>query len=206
MNQTPQRTLGWLHSNEALERLFKDKNRQGDEPPRNEPEDHAVITKILKKIGSGHTLHELYGLFYGCAAATHPVPPSGHLPIIFDPETAKFESEQDAKTLLEKMLTLWNMIATWDPQGTDFFFPPTKYPVTVHGVLTRSGDLVSFVHYFIKGLDVGRTEEGDFSEDASAALQFCRTLALSLAAGAERAQDPLESAGVWLLIGGLRFD
>jgi uncharacterized protein len=171
VNQTPQKNLSWLRSDEALERVFKDRNRQGDVPSRREPDDHAVIAKILRKIGSDHTLHEIYGLFYGCAAATHPVPPSGHLPIIFDPENMDFASEQDAKTLLVKMTTLWNMIATWDPGGKDFYFPPTEYPATVHGGLTRSEDLVSFVHYFIKGLDMGGTEERDFSADASAALR-----------------------------------
>jgi pimeloyl-ACP methyl ester carboxylesterase len=68
-NQTVQRNLEWLHSEEALKCLFRDKNRKGDEPPRREPEDHEVITRSLRKIGVDHTLHEIYGLFYGCAAA-----------------------------------------------------------------------------------------------------------------------------------------
>jgi hypothetical protein len=42
--------------------------------------------------------------------------------------------------------------------------------MTVHGLLTRSEDLVAFVHYFIKGLDVGGMHEGNFSPEVTAAL------------------------------------
>lgn len=170
-NQTPQRNLEWLHSKEALERLFRDKNRKGDEPPRREPDDHEVITRSLRKIGADHTLHEIYGLFYGCAAAPTMVMPSRFIPLMFDPKDAVFDSEQEARALLDKLMTLWNKIAGWDPHGKDFLFPPTKYPMTVHGLLTRSEDLVAFVHYFIKGLDVGGMHEGNFSSEVTAALR-----------------------------------
>lgn len=169
-NQTPQRNLEWRNSEETMEQLFKDKNRRGDEPPRREPDDHEVITSTLRKIGSNHTLHEIYGLFYGCAAAPAMVTPSRFLPLLFDPKDAVFDSEQEAKAFLDKMMALWNMIAQWDPQGKDFLFPPTKYPTTVHGLLTRSEDLVAFVHYFIKGLDAGGMDERNLSDDVAAAL------------------------------------
>ncbi len=169
-NETPQRNLEWLHSEEALARLFRDKNRTGDELPRREPDDLGVITRSLRKIGVDHTLHEIYGLFYGCAAAPTMVMPSRFLPLIFDPKDAVFDSEQEARALLDKLITLWNKIAGWDPHGKDFLFPPTKYPMSVRGLLTRSEDLVAFVHYFIKGLDVGGMDDRKFSSEVTAAL------------------------------------
>lgn len=169
-NQTPQRNLDWRNSEETLERLFRDKNRQGDAPPRREPDDHEVITRTLRKIGADHTLHEIYGLFYGCAAAPTMVMPSRFLPLIFDPQAAELGSEQEVKAFLDRLMMLWNRIAAWDPHGKDFLFPPTKYPTTVHGLLTRSEDLVAFVHYFIKGLDTGGMDERYFSDEVTAAL------------------------------------
>ncbi len=50
-------------------------------------------------------------------------------------------------------------------------FPEREYPSTKEGLLQLIKDDSEMVEYFIKGLDMGGTQEGDFSEDGFDALK-----------------------------------
>jgi len=130
-----------------------------------------VIRKVLKKAGSKLTIYELYGLFYGCIAATNMVFPSQYIPMIFDGNEASFKSIEEANKILDNLMSLWNNLAQRKPGIDPIVFPDVKYHNTYSDLKQRIKDDYSLIKYFIKGVDVGGTEESDFSEDGIKALE-----------------------------------
>lgn len=135
----------------------------------NSADDNAT-RQALVKVGSDRTLHEIYGLFYGGMAAPDPADPEEYLPVIFEEDPANPVSDEDAENLRENLLLLWNFISQWKPEEDPFYFPEVEYPATYQGVLRHLIDNLGLVQYFIAGLNLGGTEEDDFSEDAVDAL------------------------------------
>jgi len=132
--------------------------------------DDNLTREALAKAGSERTLHEIYGLFYGSLAAPDPADPAEHIPVIFNNENAAPVSEEDAEQARVNLLSLWNFIAQWKPEKDPFYFPEQEYPATFQGVLKHLTDDLSLLQYFIAGLNLGGTEESDFSEDAIDAM------------------------------------
>lgn len=133
------------------------------------PDDNAT-RQALAKVGSERTLHEIYGLFYGGMAAPDPADPEEYLPVIFEEDPTAPVAEEDAENLRVNLLLLWNFLAGWKPEEDPFYFPEAEYPATYQGVLQHLTDNLALVQYFIAGLNLGGTEEDDFSEDAVDAL------------------------------------
>ena len=132
--------------------------------------DDIATREALAKVGSKRTLHEIYGLFYGGMAAPDPADPGEYLPAIFEEDPASPVSEEDSQNMRDNLLSLWNFIAQWKPEGDPFYFPEQEYPDNYQGVLQRLTDDAALVQYFIAGLNLGGTEEDDFSADAVDAM------------------------------------
>lgn len=132
--------------------------------------DDIATREALAKVGSKRTLHEIYGLFYGGMAAPDPADPGEYLPAIFEEDPAAPVAEEDSGNLRDNLLSLWNFIAQWKPEEDPFFFPEQEYPDNYQGVLQRLKDDAAMVQYFIAGLNLGGTEEDDFSADAVDAM------------------------------------
>jgi hypothetical protein len=132
--------------------------------------DDNATREALAQVGSARTLHEIYGLFYGGMAAPDPADPGEYLPVIFEEDPANPVSEEDAESLHENLLMLWNFLAQWKADKDPFYFPEAEYAATYQGVLQHLTDNLAMVQYFIAGLNLGGTEEDDFSEDAVGAL------------------------------------
>jgi uncharacterized protein len=129
------------------------------------------LSRLLEKVGSKISLIQVYGLFYGCLSAPELAMPSAYHPLIFGEEGAEFESENEAQTVIGSLMALWNILSRWDPEGDDFFVPIINYDNTYGGLVQRLKDGGGFVEYFVKGLDLGDSDENDFSEDGNQALQ-----------------------------------
>ena len=127
--------------------------------------------EYLKKLGSLRTLHEIYGLFHGCIAASNVVTPSTYFPLLFDEDGANYETEEQANEFFGNLTNLRNRIARWSPKAEPFIVLNVDYPETLAGLTARSSRYYSLIAYFIKGLDLGGTLESDFSEDAFKALK-----------------------------------
>ncbi|MEK6776644.1 MAG: SEC-C metal-binding domain-containing protein [bacterium] len=138
------------------------------------------MRKLLIKVGSSRTLHEIYGLFYGCVGAPHMVAPSRYLPVIFDGKEPEFESMEKTKQILGGLMALWNILAGWQPEEETFYFPESSYPATLEGLKMRVRDDRSFMEFFMKGLDLGETRDEDFSGDALGAMEHLAGLAAYL--------------------------
>lgn len=132
--------------------------------------DDNMTREALTRVGSERTLHEIYGLFYGGMAAPDPAVPEKYLPVIFEEDAASPVSEEDAENLKGNLLSLWNFIARWKPEADPFYFPEQEYQDNYQGLLQRLTDDLSMLQYFIAGLNLGGTEEDDFSEDAVDAM------------------------------------
>ena len=132
--------------------------------------DDIATREALAKVGSERTLHEIYGLFYGGMAAPDPADPGEYLPVIFEEDPAAPVAEEDSGNLRDNLLSLWNFIAQWKPEEDPFYFPEQEYPDNYQGVLQHLTDDLSMVQYFIAGLNLGGTEEDDFSADAVDAM------------------------------------
>jgi uncharacterized protein UPF0149 len=133
--------------------------------------DDNLTRQALTKAGSERTLHEVYGLFYGSLAAPDPADPDEHVPVIFGDDAAPQVSEEDVKDASDNLLSLWNFIARWKPDKDPFYFPEQEYTGNYQGVLQHLTDDLALVQYFIAGLNLGGTEEDDFSGDAVDAMR-----------------------------------
>jgi len=126
--------------------------------------------EALTKAGSERTLHEIYGLFYGCLAGPDPADPDELLPVIFNEEDAR-APEEDAENARDNLRSLWNFIARWKPDKDPFYFPEQDYADNYRSVLQHLTDDAAMLKYFVAGLNLGGTEEDDFSEDADDAMR-----------------------------------
>jgi hypothetical protein len=132
--------------------------------------DDNLTRDALARAGSERTLHEIYGLFYGGMAAPDPADPEKYLPVILEEDPDAPVSEEDAENLKGNLLSLWNFIARWKPEEDPFYFPEQGYPDNYRGLLQRLKDDLSMLQYYIAGLNLGGTEEEDFSEEAVDAM------------------------------------
>jgi hypothetical protein len=132
--------------------------------------DDNVTREALRKAGSERTLPEIYGLFYGGMAAPNAADSAQYVSVIFDEDTASHASEEDAENVRDNLLSLWNFIARWKPEEDPFYFPDMEYQNNYQGLLQHLTDDLSLVNYFIAGLNLGGTEESDFSDDAAYAM------------------------------------
>ena len=146
---------------------------------------HEAMQELLKKVGSQLTIFELYGLFYGCLAATNLVTISQYMPLIFGKEEPTFESDEEANKFFSNLMRLWNILAGWEPANGPFILPEAEYPPAYAGLKQQINDSSSMSRYFIKGLDVGGTDETDFSEDALKALESLARIDIMLSKYAE---------------------
>lgn len=132
--------------------------------------DDTLTREALGRAGSKRTLHEIYGFFYGGMAAPEPADPEKYLPVFLGEDTDPPVSEDDAENLKANLLSLWNFIARGKPEADPFYFPEQEYPDNFQGLLQRLTDDLSLLRYFIAGLNLGGTEEDDFSPDAVDAM------------------------------------
>jgi hypothetical protein len=136
----------------------------------------TTLRESLEKCGSKRTLYEVYGLFYGCIAAPHAVNPSGYLDIILGREDRKpFESLDDANMTLGNIMSLWNLIASWNPEQGVYVYPDMEYPETLDGLKQNIQGHLAFINFFIKGLDLGGLQEADLIEDVKLAFKDLAT-------------------------------
>lgn len=138
-------------------------------PPKEYCGDKKLIGD-LNSYGAKISIFQLYGLIYGCIAATHIVMPPLLIPRIFGEDFA-FNSIEEANEILSDLMSLWNRIAMWEPEWEPFIFPEREYPLTKSGLMQLISDDYELCEYFIKGLDMGGTSEDDFSEDGFDALK-----------------------------------
>ncbi len=132
--------------------------------------DDTMTREALGRVGSERTLHEIYGLFYGGMAAPDPADPEKYLTVILEEDTESLVSEEDAENLKGNLLSLWNFIARWKPEEDQFYFPEQEYADNYQGLLQHLTDDLALLQYFIAGLNLGGTEEDDFSPDAVDAM------------------------------------
>lgn len=129
------------------------------------------LSEQLREIGSPRSLPEVYGLFHGCIAAPHMVVPSQYLPLILGEAGATFKTKDEANEFLGGLMALWNRLAGWNPETEPFIGLSSDHPDTLQGLKARMTHYDSFITYFVKGLDLGGTQESDFSDDARDALR-----------------------------------
>lgn len=132
--------------------------------------DDNALREALDRIKADRTLHEIYGLFYGCMAAPNVALPEQYLAMIFDEEHAAAASAAEPAGVQDNLMSLWNFIARWKPDEEPFYFPDMEYPSTTQGLQHRMADDLSLINYFIAGLKLGGTDENDFDDDAIDAM------------------------------------
>lgn len=131
----------------------------------------SAMRETLNKIGSQRSLHEIYGLFYGCLGAAQLVNPSTYLPLILD-GGKPFQSIDDANQVLGRLMSLWKGLARCTQPGEKtLYFPRTDYPKTPEGLKQRIIDDRAMMDYFVKGLELGGTHDNDFSPNALEAMK-----------------------------------
>jgi Uncharacterised protein family (UPF0149) len=132
--------------------------------------DDNALREALASVNADRTLHEVYGLFYGCMAAPNVAEPAQYLATICDGDHTAAASASEAAGVLDNLMSLWNFIARWKPDEEPFYFPDVAYPATTQGLQQRMADDLSLINYFISGLKLGGTEENDFDDDAIDAM------------------------------------
>lgn len=130
-----------------------------------------TMSEYLRQAGAKLSIFELYGLLYGCLTAPNLVMPSHFYPLLFGKEGGDFESEEKVNAIIGNLMSLWNLIAQWRPKTDPFIFPDAEYPTSGSGMVQHLKDNYSLIAYFIKGLDLGGTQENDFSEEGLSALK-----------------------------------
>ena len=148
--------------------------------------DDNALREALANINVDRTLHEVYGLFYGCMAAPNVAEPAQYLAMICDGDHTAAASAEEAAGVLDNLMSLWNFIARWKPDEEPFYFPDVAYSATTQGLQQRMADDLSLINYFISGLKLGGTEENDFDDDAVDAMH-------ALAEAATLIQKQIES-------------
>ena len=138
----------------------------------------AWLAGRLEKLGSSRTLLEVYGLLHGCLAAPGVVMPSRIIELILGEDSEPFDSKKEIEEFYGCIMHLWNIVSRWNPETEPFLCPDIRYPETRSGLKDRALQHASFITCFLKGLDLGETDESHSPEDALFALE---TLAQSQA-------------------------
>jgi yecA family protein len=129
------------------------------------------MAELLKKTGAKLSISGVYGLFYGCLAGPELVMPSRYMLLILGEEYREFESMEKVERIYGNLMSLWNLLSGWKPEREPCLFPDIEYPDNYGGLVQRLQYNYSLVEQFIKGLDIGSTEESDFSKDGLKALE-----------------------------------
>ena len=108
------------------------------------------MSALLMRSGAGVPLSAVYGLFYGCLAATRLVVPSRYMPFIFGDDGILSETEEDLKEIVGNLMSLWNILAGWEPEGEHFYYPESGFSNTREGLKARIGDRILFLDHFLK--------------------------------------------------------
>jgi hypothetical protein len=133
--------------------------------------DDDELREALRKVNSYRTLHEIYGFFHGCQAASKQASFAQYLPLIYDVEHGDNISAADAEKVRTNLLSLWNFVARWKPIEEPFSFPEHDYPDTAQGLLEHAANGLSLIHYFKKGIEAAKVKEQDYSSRVKEALQ-----------------------------------
>ena len=131
----------------------------------------AKMDSLLKKYDVEFTLHQLYGLLYGAVSAPGIVQPSQVISIIFNGKEPDFESMEEAKSFLENVMTLWNVVADSASGGSHIAWPETVFQHSDSGLKEYIHAIISLAEQFIKGLDLGATQEEDFAGEIGDAFE-----------------------------------
>ena len=131
----------------------------------------AKMDSLLKKYDVEFPLHQLYGLLYGAVSAPGIVQPSQVISIIFNGKEPDFESMEEAKSFLENVMTLWNVVADSASGGSHIAWPETVFQHSDSGLKEYIHAITSLAEQFIKGLDLGATQEEDFAGEIGDAFE-----------------------------------
>ncbi|MBI3584091.1 MAG: SEC-C domain-containing protein [Nitrospinae bacterium] len=131
----------------------------------------AEMDSLLKKYEVKFTLHQLYGLLYVAVSAPEIVQPSQVISIIFNGKEPDCESMEEAKSFLENIMTLWNVVAESTSGGSHIAWPETVFQHSDSGLKEYIHAITSLAEQFIKGLDLGATQEEDFSGEIRDAFE-----------------------------------
>jgi len=154
--------------------------------------DDDELREALGNVNSYRTLHEIYGLFYGCAMSGMHTGPARCLPDVFDAEHSDNVSAEAVEILRNNLMSLWNFVTRWKPAEEPFFFPDQDYPNIAQGLLEHVADDVSLIESFFQGLDPAGKQEKDLSGAVKEALHDLAELKKQLQSYAElyEAVDP----------------
>ncbi len=116
--------------------------------------DDDELREALTLVNSYRTLHEIYGLFYGCMAAAKRVDSSQYLPLVYDVDNEDNMSAENSEKVHNNLISLWNFVGRWKPQDEPFSFPDQVYSDTAQGLLEHAADDMALIEYFKKGFDM----------------------------------------------------
>ena len=131
----------------------------------------AKMDSLLKKYDVEFTLHQMYGLLYGAVSAPGIVQPSQVISIIFNGKEPDCESMEEAKSFLENIMTLWNVVADSASGGSHIAWPEIVFQQSDSGLKEYIHAITSLSEQFIKGLDLGATQEEDFAGEIRDAFE-----------------------------------
>lgn len=131
----------------------------------------AEMDSLLKKYEVEFTLHQLYGLLYGAISAPEIVQPSQIISILFKGKEPKFGLMEEAKNFFGNVMALWNVVAGSISGGSHIAWPETVFQHSNSGLKEYIHAITSLNKQFIKGLDLGATQEEDFSGEIRDAFE-----------------------------------
>ena len=129
------------------------------------------MASLLKKYEVEFTLHQLYGLLYGAVSAPAVVQPSQVLSVIFQEKDPVFETKDEASSFLGNVMALWNVVAGCISGGSPIAWPKIVFQQSDVGLKEYIHAITSLAEQFIKGLDLGATEEEDFAGEIGDAFE-----------------------------------
>lgn len=130
-----------------------------------------IMAERLSRVGSSMSIHGVYGLFHGCIAAPVLVMPSQYIPLILGKDK-EFDTLDQVKELMGDLMGLWNLIAKWNPNTSRCLVPAIKYRRTSSALEARAADDISFITYFLRGLQLGGTDEYHLSNDMIDEMEY----------------------------------
>src|SRR3989337_3707824 len=131
----------------------------------------AKMASLLKKYEVEFTLHQLYGLLYGAVSAPEIVQPSQVISIIFQEKGPVFETKDDASSFFGNVMALWNVVVKSTSGKATMVWPKIVFQQNDAGLKEYIHAITSLSEQFIKGLDLGATQEEDFAGEIRDAFE-----------------------------------
>jgi len=131
----------------------------------------AKMASLLKKYEVEFTLHQLYGLLYGAVSAPEIVQPSQVISIIFQEKDPVFETKDDASSFFGNVMALWNVVVKSTSGKATMVWPKIVFQQNDAGLKEYIHAVTLLTEQFIKGLDLGATQEEDFAGDIKDAFE-----------------------------------